>query len=158
MAILKGSLDASFQAIHKRSVEIISSTSDDELYRSPRVTTDISSLLTIGENILRSAAAVEQTFGGITVKLWDDPFEWTLPEQLNTSKLVIDYLNEVDLTRQNGFKFISTDAELHKSIPGPIRLISIIELLNTALVRAAYWQGRASAVHQVLCGGRVHRP
>src|SRR3712207_7579473 len=35
-----------------------------------------------GEHVLRSAAAVEQTFGGITVNLWDDPFEWTLPESL----------------------------------------------------------------------------
>ena len=49
--------------------------------------------------LLRSAAAVEQTFGGITTRLWDDPFEWTLPEKLSSTDLLIGYLNEVEQTR-----------------------------------------------------------
>ena len=43
-------------------------------------------MFSCGEYILRSAAAVEQTFGGITTRLWDDPFEWTLPEALSTDR------------------------------------------------------------------------
>ena len=54
-----------------------------------------------GEQVLRSAAIVEQTFGGLTANLWDDPFEWTLPETLSTSAKVIEYLNEVEATRQD---------------------------------------------------------
>ena len=42
----------------------------------------------LGEHIVRSAGAVEQTFDGITANLWDDPFEWTLPENLATPREV----------------------------------------------------------------------
>jgi hypothetical protein len=35
--------------------------------------------------ILRSAAAIEQMCGGLTANLWDDPFEWTLPETLSNA-------------------------------------------------------------------------
>ena len=45
------------------------------------------------QHILRSAAAIEQMCGGLTANLWDDPFEWTLPETLSTPAKVIEYLN-----------------------------------------------------------------
>ncbi|HEX2269316.1 MAG TPA: hypothetical protein VHH35_07275, partial [Pyrinomonadaceae bacterium] len=58
--------------------------------------------------ILRSAAVIEQTFGGLTANLWDDPFEWTLPETLSTPELVIEHLSEVDALRQRFFSSIDS--------------------------------------------------
>ena len=114
-------------------------------------------MFSCGEYILRSAAAVEQTFGGITTKLWDDPFEWTLPEKLSTTDLVRDYLNEVEATRQKGFAFFKSDADLNLQMPAPERLTSIFELLLNTVGRAEHFQGRASAVLQMLSDDKLPR-
>ena len=95
------------------------------------------------ENLVRSAAAVEQMCGGLTANLWDDPFEWTLPETLYNPDRVIEYLNEVDLARQRTFNSID-DAALTKliSVPsGESRLL--ISLLLETLVKASEFRGRA---------------
>lgn len=87
--------------------------------------------------ILRSAAVIEQTFGGLTANLWDDPFEWTLPETLSTPELVIDHLAEVDALRQQFFRSIDGDEALSKlvSLPsGEPRALG--DVLREALVRA----------------------
>ena len=96
------------------------------------------------ENLVRSAAAIEQMCGGLTANLWDDPFEWTLPETLSNPDLVIEYLDEVDLARQRTFSSID-DAALTKliSVPsGESRLL--ISLLLEALVKASELRGRAA--------------
>jgi len=95
------------------------------------------------ENLVRSAAAVEQMCGGLTANLWDDPFEWTLPETLYNPDRVIGYLDEVDLARQRTFSSID-DAALTKliSVPsGESRLL--ISLLLETLVKASEFRGRA---------------
>ena len=95
------------------------------------------------ENLVRSAAAVEQMCGGLTANLWDDPFEWTLPETLYNPDRVIEYLDEVDLARQRTFNSID-DAALTKviSVPsGESRLL--ISLLLETLVKASEFRGRA---------------
>lgn len=69
--------------------------------------------------ILRSAAVIEQTFGGLTANLWDDPFEWTLPETLSTPDLVIAHLAEVDALRQRFFSSIDSDEALSKLVSVP---------------------------------------
>ena len=95
------------------------------------------------ENLVRSAAAVEQMCGGLSANLWDDPFEWTLPETLYNPDRVIEYLNEVDLARQRTFNSID-DAALTKliSVPsGESRLL--ISLLLETLVKASEFRGRA---------------
>ena len=95
------------------------------------------------EKLVRSAAAVEQMCGGLTANLWDDPFEWTLPETLYNPDRVIEYLNEVDLARQRTFSSID-DAALTKliSVPsGESRLL--ISLLLETLVKASEFRGRA---------------
>ncbi|HLA94383.1 MAG TPA: hypothetical protein VK612_01590, partial [Pyrinomonadaceae bacterium] len=74
--------DKAFAAVHTRSVELLGQTSGPDLYRRPRELPQTFAMFTVGEYLLRSAASVEQTFGGITRRLWDDPFEWTLPEKL----------------------------------------------------------------------------
>jgi hypothetical protein len=96
------------------------------------------------ENLVRSAAAIEQMCGGLTANLWDDPFEWTLPETLSNPDLVIEYLDEVDLARQRAFGSID-DAALTKyiSVPsGQSRLL--ISLLLETLVMASELRGRAA--------------
>lgn len=100
----------------------------------------------IGENVLRSAAVLEQTFGGLTANLWDDPFEWTLPEALSTAELVAGYLSEVDAARQTAFKSIVSDSELTKLISGPTgEPQPLFALLVATLLKAGDYYGRAVA-------------
>ena len=94
--------------------------------------------------ILRSAAAIEQMCGGLTANLWDDPFEWTLPETLSNADRVVEYLSEVDLARKRAFNSMD-DAALTKyiSVPsGDERLL--ISLLLETLVKASDLRGRAA--------------
>ncbi|HYV84235.1 MAG TPA: hypothetical protein VE931_12000 [Pyrinomonadaceae bacterium] len=93
--------------------------------------------------ILRSAATIEQMCGGLTANLWDDPFEWTLPEALSNADRIIEYLSEVDLARERAFDSID-DAALTKyiSVPSGEEQLLISVLLQT-LVRASDLRGRA---------------
>ena len=96
------------------------------------------------ENLVRSAAVIEQMCGGLTANLWDDPFEWTLPETLSNADRVVEYLDEVDLARQRAFSSIDDDA-LTKliSVPsGESRVL--ISLLLETLVKASELRGRAT--------------
>lgn len=105
----------------------------------------------IGECVLRSAGAVEQTFGGITSNLWDDPFEWTLPETLSTPARVIEYLAEVEQTRQRAFASFRVDGDLLKRVATPSdSMRPIIGLLLDTLVRAQTHQGRALFIVETL--------
>jgi hypothetical protein len=96
--------------------------------------------------VLRCAAAIEQMCGGITTNLWDDPFEWTLPETLSSPERIAEYLSEVDLARQRAFSAIDNDSALTKfiSVPsGEPRLL--VSLLLETLVKAGDFRGRAFA-------------
>jgi hypothetical protein len=141
--------DIRFIAIHKRSISLLYLTDDKFLYERPREIPKTFAMFSVGEYLLRSAAAVEQTFGGITTKLWDDPFEWTLPEKLSTTEALLEYLNEVEATRQKGFLFFKSDEDLNRQIPAPERLTSVAELLLATVARAEHFQGRAFAVFQM---------
>jgi len=96
------------------------------------------------ENLVRSAAVIEQMCGGLTANLWDDPFEWTLPETLSNPDRINAYLDEVDLARQRAFSSID-DAALTKfvSVPsGESRML--ISLLLETLVKASELRGRSA--------------
>ena len=94
--------------------------------------------------ILRSAAAIEQMCGGLTANLWDDPFEWTLPETLSNADRVVEYLSEVDLARERAFNSID-DAALTKYISAPSgEERFLISLLLETLVKASDLRGRAA--------------
>jgi len=101
------------------------------------------------ENLVRSAAAIEQMCGGLTSNLWDDPFEWTLPETLSNADRVVEYLSEVDLARERAFDAID-DGALTKyvSVPSGESKVLISLLLET-LVRASELRGRASVQKNV---------
>jgi hypothetical protein len=139
------SLDREFARLHLRSCAVIENTPSDLLYSIP-TSTRIGSLASVGENVLRCAAAVEQTFGGITSNLWDDPFEWTLPEYLSTPAKVIEHLAEVEETRKRAFGSFDGDACLLKHVATPSgETRPLVDLLLETLVRAAGYQGQAIA-------------
>lgn len=152
-------LDAQFAALHERSCALVRVLPVEFLYRQPRATekgTGASPVYSCGEHLLRSAACVEQTFGGITANLWDDPFEWTLPETLSTPALVGEYLEEVEATRRRGLALIETDDELLKEIAVPAgEMRALFALLNETLVRAAHHQGRAFATFKLFSHARL---
>jgi hypothetical protein len=146
------SLDREFARLHSLSLVIIQSTPATLLYDVPSPPS-IATLHSVGENVLRSAAAVEQTFGGITANLWDDPFEWTLPEYLTTPAKITEHLDEVEATRKRAFSSFSDDACLLKNIATPIdERRPLIELLLATLVRASGYQGQAVATLRILSG------
>lgn len=145
--IIIESLDQQFADLHEKSCRLIVSTPNDLLYHDPRTTKNETASHSVGAYVLRSAGVVEQTFGGITSNLWDDPFEWTLPENLSTPSRVIDYLNEVEEIRRRAFVSFRLDADLLKSIATPAEdMRPIISVLVDTLARASIYQGRALAL------------
>lgn len=138
-------LDRQFADLQQQTTRAISKVSSDELYTKPSGSAD-----SFGEQVLRSAAVVEQSFGGLTANLWDDPFEWTLPENLNTPAKVLEYLREVDETRQRAFKSIKSDDDLPKEIVTPAGTIELKDFLLDTLARARHHLQRAIAVLDLL--------
>ncbi|MBC7929693.1 MAG: hypothetical protein H7Z38_03905 [Rubrivivax sp.] len=151
------SLDEQFARLHERSHALVQAVPADKLYWQPAVERARALLVySCGEHILRSAAAVEQTFGGITANLWDDPFEWTLPEALKTTAHIAQYLNEADATRRRAFQSIRTDADLSKEIATPSgEMRSLYALFAETLARAAHHQGRAFATFRLFSDARL---
>lgn len=151
-------LNEQLARLHSRSVVLIETIPEEKLYWQPRQSSGAFPVYSCGEHILRSAAAVEQTFGGITANLWDDPFEWTLPESLKTKARVIEYLNEVEATRRRGFTFFGGDADLRKEIAAPSgEMRTIFSLLVETLERAAHHQGRAFATFRLFSDAYLPR-
>lgn len=150
MKIFIETFERKFAELHERSVVLVGKISDEKLYWQPREKGALFPINSCGEYILRSAGKIEQTFGGITVKLWDDPFEWTLPEQLSTNQLVLEYLAEVEATRKRGFALFQSDEDLKRELPAPVKMISLLELLLDTLCVAENYHGRAAAVYKIL--------
>ena len=98
------------------------------------------------EQILRSARIVEQVSGGITANLWDDPFEWTLPETLRTKDKLMAYVEEVREARARAFQLFANDADLLKTVMAPSGPTQLMSLLLDALVRAKYHQSQAKVI------------
>ena len=145
-------IDTRFSINHKRAIELCSKVGDSLLFVKPKALSESESYLPIscGENIVRSAAVVEQAFGGITTRLWDDPFEWTLPEELSSVAKVTDYLNEVEIFRSDGINFLANDDDLRKQIPAPSEFRPILDILLEALSLSSTHLGQAAAIWQVV--------
>lgn len=149
-------LDEKFARLHSRSQALLQVIPADKLYWQPRQSSGAFPIYSCGEHLLRSAAAIEQTFGGVTANLWDDPFEWTLPETLNTPARVQEYLDETEETRQRGFAFLRGDEDLSKEIAAPSgEMKTIISLLLETFERAAHHQGRAFATFRLFSDARL---
>jgi hypothetical protein len=143
-------LDRQFARLHGDSHKLIEAISPELLYQQPPGKSNSLPLHSVGEHVLRSAAVVEQAFGGITSNLWDDPFEWTLPETLPTAEKVAGYLEEVEATRKHGFQLFKSDLDLVKEIMAPSGPTQLLPLLLDTLARAAHHQGRAWATFEIL--------
>lgn len=129
-------LDQEFARLHLQLRSLIEATPEADLYTPESAS--------VGENVLRSAAAIERTFGGITANLWDDPFEWTLPEHLSTRAKVIEHLNEVEALRAGAFESFLDDSVLPRHIATPAQETeSLIELLERTLAESAEFAERA---------------
>ena len=151
-------LDREFARLHLNSCAIIETTPLDILYTIPAQAdmTFLSASLgsaSVGECILKCAAAIEQTFGGITANLWDVPFEWTLPEHLSTPDRINEHLAEVEATRRCAFSSFCDDASLLKHVVVPSgESQPLIDLLRETLRRAANHQAHALVMLKTLSG------
>lgn len=155
---LCGLFDEQFARLHRHTLALIHVVQSEKLYWRPRESREELPVYSCGEYILRSAGAVEQTFGGITTNLWDDPFEWTLPETLSTAELIIGYLKEVDSTRRRGFELFMSDDDLLKEVVVPSgEPLTISALLLDTLVRAAHHNGCAFATFRLFSDARIPR-
>ena len=146
-----------FVRIYRHSRQLLNFVAEEALYQRPREIERHLTPFSCGEYILRSAAMVEKTFGGITTRLWDDPFEWTLPEKLSSKGSVLEYLKEVEKTRSAGFAFIASDDQLLRSIPSPEKIRPIMDILIECVSEAAHYQGRAFAIFQMLSDEKLPR-
>ena len=139
-------LDQQFDRLIENLRALIVSTPSPLLYKQ-------NAAASIGENILKSAGLIEQTFGGITANLWDDPFEWTLPETLSTNARILDYLGEVEGLKNRAFVSFTEDGALLKLVSTPSgEPCRLLELLLTTILRASDYRGRAAATLKLLSG------
>lgn len=157
MITILEAFDRRFHQIDERSRALLKITKNDDLFRRPREIPQSFAMFSIGEYLLRSAGSVEQTFGGITTRLWDDPFEWTLPEKLISVEGILEYLDEVKGTRAKGFAYFASDADLMKQMPAPESLKPIFEILLETVGRAEHYQGRAFGIFQMLSDEKLPR-
>jgi len=138
-------LDRECVGLLSRLAELVRSVPSQSLYAESLG----SSTGSVGENVVRSAATLEQTFGGLTINLWDDPHEWTLPETLATSTLIIEYLCEVDQARTRAFASLVDDSALGKYIAMPSgEQVRIQALLANAIEAAQGFEQRAGQTYK----------
>ncbi|MBX3243690.1 MAG: hypothetical protein KF685_04370 [Acidobacteria bacterium] len=147
MRELTENIESQFVFLKDTILDLVDRIPEELLFRSP-FPAEISFQGTCGECILRAAAAAEQAFGGIMTRLWDDPFEWTLPEALSSSAQIKEYVLEVDDQRIKCFKFISSDADLLKLIPAPEEFKPIQVVLVDALCRSHFLLGQAVILYR----------
>jgi len=142
-------LEGSFAGLLAGLTAFVQSLPAELLYRNPNPA--VLTVATVGENVLKCAAILEQVFGGLTANLWDDPFEWTLPETLSTCDRIVEYIGEVDAARQRAFVCFVADTDLLKFVSVPSgESRSLLSLLIETLVRASSYQGRAIATRKIL--------
>jgi len=135
--VIADSLDKEFAFLIESLKELVRTVNADQLYRHVGDTS-------VGEQILRSAAVIEQTLGGLTANLWDDPFEWTLPETLSTPELIVEHLSEVDALRERFFASIDGDDALRKYVAVPSgEPKTLIQVLTETLDRASDFHKKA---------------
>lgn len=142
-------IDRHFSELHNSSVSLVREVGDKGLFLGRNDLDSLSASMTCGEQIVRSGAVVEQAFGGISARLWDDPFEWTLPEELSTAEKVEEYLYDVDAFRKKCMLAFGNDSELSRTVPAPEELRSILEIFLEAMTRSANHLGKATLLCQI---------
>jgi hypothetical protein len=152
-------LSQEFERLYAHWYSVISSQPQESIYEQVHGASEMALLPSVGELVLRSAAVVEQTCGGITANLWDDPFEWTLPETLNRPERIIEHLKEVEALRKRAFSSLVSDEDLLKDIANPSgKLQSLASLLLQTLGRANQLLGQAVLAAEMIAEERVSDP
>lgn len=136
-------LDLAFANLHHDLVNIAKYAVEDRLYGECGQKKTLVPAESCGVNIIRAAATIEQTFNGLTTRLWDNPFEWTLPEKLHSRELILEYLGEVEEIREKAFGFFRSDDDLKKELPAPVEMRSLESLLNETLEKARQYCSEA---------------
>ena len=152
-------LDSEFRRLHGRGLALVRLVPPEKLYWQPRrPKPGALPVYSCGEHLLRAASAVEQTFGGVNANLWDDPFEWTLPEALPSPAHVEEYLGEAEAARLHAFARFSGDADLLKEVATPAGATrTLLALALETLSRASHHQGRAYATFRLFSDSRPPR-
>jgi len=145
-----GGLDSQFNRLYLDWRKLVAAIPRELIYLRPLRDSTAFAERSCGEEILRSAGLVEQTFAGIATNLWDDPFEWTLPETLETPEKILEYLAEVESTRRGGFELFKSDDDLLKEIMAPSGPTQLLPLLLDTLIRAGHHQATARETWQRL--------
>ena len=143
-------LDREFDGLEHRLQELILLVPEEVLFKKPIADKRTVVELSVGGCVIRSAAMIEQAFLGLTRRLWDDPFEWTLPEKLSTRTAIASYISEVAATREKGMMFLTSDDDLTRMLPAPEKLRSIFAVLLTSLMNAEHYRGRAEVLSRMI--------
>ena len=155
MRELINSFERKFGELNLRSLQLITAIGTHDLFRKPEPFANTLDMFSCGEFILRSAGAIEQTFAGITSRQWDDPFEWTLPEYMNSPERIVNYLSEVNEITLRGFGFFQSDDDLLRKLPAPRELKPLVEILLDCYAQAARFQGKAIALAELVAGVKI---
>jgi len=155
MRALIEELESEFAGVEARLRSLLDATPETLLFAKPFPGGRTMIAISAGGCIIRAAAMIEQAFLGITRRLWDDPFEWTLPEELSTREAILEYLDEVLDTRKKGMAFLISDADLTRQLPAPEALRSIFAVLIEALLRAEHFLGKAEVLMRAADHSRV---
>ncbi len=145
MQIVVESFENEFRGLHQR-LQVL-------LQRCPEASLFLGSP-SAGENLIRSAAEIEMIFGGITTRLWDDPFEWTLPEELADKESIGEYFEQVAKTCDRGLEMLASDEDLARLIPAPEELTPISEILHRGIRRSTFHLEVAEDLLRSEPGGR----
>lgn len=149
MEPITAAFDQQFLELHSKRIRLLDAADPQLIYAVATIVQRSMMSHTFGEMLLRSAAVVEQISGGITARLWDDPFEWTLPEKLNTKELILEYFDEVETSRKRAFSFILSDNDLTRNIPSPEEFRSIALIFASAISKSSGHLAKAEELYKV---------
>jgi hypothetical protein len=152
MRTILDSINQQFERNHSASIDMLDRFPEGRLFER------LPDRRPFGISLIRSAAEVEMAFGGITTRLWDDPFEWTLPEQLSGRAEINAYLSEVRATRIRGLETVADDRELTKLLPAPLELRPIAMICLDALRTSTLVLGTAAEIFRTVVIGADDEP
>jgi hypothetical protein len=138
-------LDRQFAELHNARSHL-ARTADPQNLFEPLGDESVLWPVSAATSLVRSAAFVEQLINGITVRLWDDPFEWTLPERMLTPDDLIAYFVEVETARLRGFEFLKDDDDLDRSIPAPIEIMPLARIFTETIERSRQLLNEANSI------------
>ena len=152
---LVGVLSAEFERLHANLIDVLNVIPEERLYWKPFESAAFLRVYSCGELIVHIGATVEYTFNGITSNFWDDPFEWTLRENLSSRSLIAQYLAETAQVRRVALADMKDD-DLIKRLRFPDGTNTTIgELLVRALTHACHHRGQVYAYVHLFSNERL---